>query len=326
MVKTLTLQQRALWYWWLHGDLNALTSYHINNGWEKVLTKTLKTESEISNLFISYKDNPNKIAENMIRCLQKIVLNDNNQWNHDKKERLNRYLKQYIDLITQFDQVHFPHLWSKWPVYQWIPNYIPNWFVDFWSNQNLNTDTRNWREKLIINKNDFYQIHQSHIINVLSQWLSQKEIVWITHNYIWDLPVSKTPNNDFWWASIPLSEISDNQEMVCRHKAITMQLIMQFFWIESHLLKCDVRSEKSQERWAHVANLIKYDENRHLIDTIQSLQLSDWKSWLTNLKIKQQDIDLNNLLYNREITKKIIPTLKYEKKYRSRNNMYYQIR
>ncbi len=110
MVKTLTLQQRALWYWWLHGDLNALTSYHINNGWEKVLTKTLKTESEISNLFISYKDNPNKIAENMIRCLQKIVLNNNNQWNHDKKERLNRYLKQYIDLITQFDQVHFPSM------------------------------------------------------------------------------------------------------------------------------------------------------------------------------------------------------------------------
>lgn len=326
MVKTLTLQQRALWYWWLHCDLNALTSYHINNWWEKVLTKTLKTESEISNLFISYKDNPHKIAENMTRCLQKIVLNDNNQDNHDKKERLNRYYNQYIDLITQFDQIHFPHLWPQWAIYYWIPEYIPNWFVDFWSNKNVNTDTRNWREKLIINKNDFYQIHQNHIIKVLSQWVSQKEIVWSTHNYIWELPVSKTPNNDFWWASIPLSEISNNQEMVCRHKAMTMQLMMQFFWIESRLLKCDVRSEKSQQRWAHAANLIKYDENRHLIDTIQSLQLSDWNSWLTNLKIKQQDIDLNNSIYNREITKKVIPTLKYEKKYRSRNNMYYQIR
>lgn len=324
MSQTLTLQQRALWYWGIYQDPEAVITYKINSSWEKTLSKTLKTQKDIHSLFIAYKHNPSDISHNMIQCLQKIIWDK--QWHYDKNERLDRYINQYLDLINKFDQIHFPHLWKEWPVYKWIPDYIPNWFVDFWSDPNRENTVRSWREKMIINKNIIYRLHWEHIKKILNDMVSQKEIVDQTYNYIYWMKTASTPHNNFWWKSVSLSEISENEEMVCRHKAITMQLLMQFFGIKSLLLKCDIRSEKSQKWWAHAANLILIDWRRHLVDPTQTIMLSNWNAIQTNFKIQQYTIDLNQYQYNWEITKQKLPTLQYEKKYRSRNNMYYQIR
>lgn len=320
MSKNLSLQQTVLWYSWLYNDNSAAISYTFDNNC-KILSKKLKTENEINNLFIKYKSNPMYVSNTMIQCIQKIN-NDNRLNENEKWERVNRYIHEFINLILAFDNTHYPHLGSQSPVYSWIPNYIPDWLVDLWSDKEKDTEKRKEREKLIIDKIVIYNNHIKFLMDTINKNIDEKQIIRECYRYVWNIEYADV---NYYWKEIPLSYIINKGEAVCRHKAMLLQLFMQFFGIDSHLVKCDIKTTKNGYS-PHVCNLCYCDWNRFLVDTAQPIIFENWDIHYNIIKIKESEIDLNNNVYERNITKEKIPAIKNEKIYRTRKNMYYEIR
>lgn len=313
----LTLNQKALWYAALYKDPTAPVDYI--PGPIKTLKKTLQTEQEKKDLLSVFSQDPKDTLAYCRQALQHIA-KDSLSGDAARKDRIKRYVKQYLDLIVKLDAHGFTHSET---VHQWIPDYIPDWFVDMWSDKRVSTDERSSREKITINKRIIFQDASSVLYDILTHpSLSKKNIVDRLYYYIAKKPYSHNVSHRWlWWWSIRLHDVDQNNEMVCRHKALLFQVLAQACGITSKLLKCNVQFWDNTP-WAHVANLIRVDYKWYIVDVTNPITGEDWKVRYAITPIPEKDIDLNKQKYQWTIDTNIL----LPRKYISRNNMYYQMR
>lgn len=313
----LSLQQKALWYWALYKDDFAVVTYKKDNTGQKYLSKTLKTAEEEAKLLNDFHKNPKEVLAYCRINLQKIA-KDTKLSDIERKDRSERYIKEYLDFIIKLDAEAFVHDQKK--VYNWIPDYIPDGFVDMWSDSVLNTEKRN-REKIIISKKEIFREEKDLLYKILSSPnITKKDMI----NYIFHTIRNKKYNYDvandiLWWKSIQMHDIIKKELFVCRHKALLFQILAQACWLTSRLLKCNVIYHNNS--WSHVANLIRVNNKRYLLDTTAWMITIDGKRKSYIVSIPQNEIDLNKNTYKWEIKND-----KGIHKYTSRNNAYYQIR
>ncbi len=314
----LTLNQKALWYAALYKDPTAPVDYV--SGSIKTLKKTLQSEKENGDLLATFRQDPKDTLAYCRQALQQIA-NDTKLPQALRFDRTKRYVKQYLDLILKLDADWFSH--SATTVHKGIPDYVPDWFVDMWADKRLDTDDRHGREKIIVNKRIMFQDASSVLYDILMHpSLSKKNIVDKLYYYIAKKPYSHSVANRWLWAwSIRLHDIDNNDEMVCRHKALLFQVLAQACGITSKLLKCHVQF-RNNNPWAHVANLIRVEHKWYLVDVTNAINWLDWNMRYAITPIPEKDIDLNKQNYQWTVDKNII----IPRKYTSRNNMYYQVR
>jgi len=316
----LSLQQKVLWYWALYNDDTSGISYQKDAAGTKSLSKTLRTKEEEIQLLKKFYDDPKTVLA-YCRSTLKRIASDTKLSDTEKKERSERYIGQYLDFIIQLDKEAFVHDPKK--IYDWIPDYIPDGFVDMWSDYRLDTNFRNNREKIIVRKNDIFWKERELLYKILSSpSMSKKDM--ISHIFY---EVSKKEYNHnvaknwLWWKSINLDKIIDDDLLVCRHKALLFQILAQACWFTSRLLKCDVFFPPNT-KGPHAANLIRLDNKRYLLDaTIWTITTNENKKKYCIVPIPQNEIDLNTHKYDREIE-----TNNKKLEYTSRNNLFYQIR
>ena len=314
----LSLQQKVLWYWAVYKDDTAVVSYSKDITGTKRLSKVLKQEDEMRLLNDFYKD-PKEVLAYCRTALQRIA-KDENLWVMERFERSERYIGQYLDLIIKLDAEAFAHDPQK--IYKWIPDYIPDGFVDMWADKVLDTDRRHGREKIIINKKQIFYEEKELLYKILSSpSMTKKDMIsnifYVVANKEYNYDVA---NNILWGQSIQMHDIIKKQLLICRHKALLFQILAQTCWLTSRLLKCDVVYPNGW--WSHVANLIRLDYKRYLLDATAWTRIINGKKMYYIVPIPEQEIDLNKNTYKREI--KNDNGIMHE--YISRNNAYYQVR
>ena len=308
----LSLQQKTLGYAALHKDTTAPISYKKDPSGQKFLSKTLKQEEERLLLKAFYQD-PKETLWYCRSALQKIA-GDKNLSETERKERIKRYIDQYLNLILQLDKDAFGH--SETKVYNWIPNYIPNNFVDMWSDSELSTEKRGgYREKIIIDKKQIFEQEKNLFYKIFSSpSMTKQEMI----NEIFHVVNIKKYDHDLdlrWLGgkSIRLDKLAKDEQVVCRHKALLFQVLAQACGLTSRLLKCNIQ----REWWggSHVANLVRLDNKRYLLDTTTENFILNGKKANCIVPIEEKNIDLNKYKYYWEIKngERII-------KYTSRNN------
>ena len=313
----LSLQQKALWYWALYKDDYAVVTYKKDNAGQKYLSKTLKTAEEWTKLINDFHKDPKEVLAYCRANLQKIT-RDTNISDIERQDRVERYIREYLDFIIKLDAEAFVHDQKK--VYNWITDYLPDGFVDMWSDSTLDTDKRS-REKIIINKKQIFREEKDLLYKIFSSPNMTKEnmikhIFYVVGNKKYNQDVA---NDILWWKSIQLHDIIKNERFVCRHKALLFQILAQACWLTSRLLKCNVIYSNNSS--SHVANLIRLNNKRYLLDTTARTITIDNKTEYYIVPISQHEIDLNKNTYKWEIKND-----KGIHKYTSRNNAYYQIR
>lgn len=314
----LSLQQKALWYWALYKDDSAVVTYKKDITGQKYLSKTLKTAEEETKLLNNFHKDPKEVLAYCRTNLQKIA-KDTNLSDTERKDRIERYIREYLDFIIKLDAEAFVHDQKK--IYNWIPDYLPDGFVDMWSDEILDTNKRTGREKLIIDKKKIFQEEKDLLYKILSSPnITKKEIInnifYIVGNKKYNYEVA---NNILWWKSIGMHDIIKKNLFVCRHKALLFQILAQTCGLTSRLLKCNVVYPNNG--WSHVANLIRINNKRYLLDTTAWILNVDGQKKYYIVPIPENDIDLNKNIYEWEIKDD-----KGIHKYTSRNNAYYQIR
>ena len=314
----LSLQQKALWYGALYSDDTSAISYQKDATGTKSLSKILRTKEEEIQLLKKFYDDPKTVLA-YCRNTVKRIAGDTGLSDAEKKERSERYIGQYLDFIIQLDKEAFVHDPKK--IYDGIPDYLPDGFVDMWSDNRLDTNLRNNREKIIVRKNDIFWKERDLLYKILSHpSMSKKDMI----NQIFYQVSKKEYNHNvanywLWWKSINLDKIIDDDLLICRHKALLFQILAQACWFTSRLLKCNVIYPHNS--WSHAANLIRVDNKRYLLDTTAWTITIDGKKKYYIVSIPQNEIDLNKNTYTWEIKND-----KGIDKYTSRNNLYYQIR
>lgn len=314
----LTLNQKALWYAALYKDPTAPVDYI--PGRVKNLKKTLQTTQEQKDLVSVFAQDPKETLAYCRQALQHIA-NDKNLTEPIRQDRVRRYVKQYLEMIIALDKEAFLHDANK--VYNWIPDYIPDWFVDMWSDSKLQTNQRSSREKIIIDKKKIFDETYELLVAILwNPYFKKQSIVDYLYHYVAKKPYSHAVAQT-WFAgqSIKLHDIVDNNEMVCRHKALLFQVLAQACGITSRLLKCDIQFW-NWDYWAHAANLIRLDYTWYLVDTTNPIKWNDWKIRYAITPIPEKDIELNKQKHQWTVDKNIV----IPRKYTSRNNMFYQVR
>lgn len=314
----LTLNQKALWYAALYKDPTAPVDYI--SGQTKTLKKTLQSEQEKKDLVSLFSQDPKETLAYCRQALQHIA-KDTRLTDVQRLDRVKRYVNQYLDLILKLDAEGFDHHADT--VYWGIPDYIPDWFVDMWSDKRLATDQRSDREKIVVDKRKIFRDASNLLSSILSQpWISKKNIVDRLYYYIAKKPYSHNVSNRWLWGwSIRLHDVDQNNEMVCRHKALLFQVLAQACGITSKLLKCNVQFWEGGP-WAHVANLIRVDYKWYIVDVTNPITGADGQVRYAITPIPEKDIDLNKYKYQWTVEKNIAQP----RKYISRNNMYYQTR
>lgn len=320
-MKDLSLQQKALWYAALYKDPEAPVDYVLDKS--KTLKKTIKTQKEVEILLKKFSSNP---KDTLAYCRQAIqyISSDKKLSDAQRKERTSRYIDQYLDLIIELDQQSFTHDNQKTynGLVDGIPSYIPDNFVDMWSDYNTNNEYRN-REKIVVNKQKLFAEAYQLLHKVLgTPWMTKRDIVNHIYYYVAQRPYShNTAQGSLWWNSVPLDEIIGNDDMVCRHKALWFQILVQTCGLTSQLLKCTVKFWNT-DRESHVANLVRVDYKWYLVDPTAPIEGLDGKVRYAINPIKEKEINVNKQTYTWYVGENI----KKPRTYVSRNNMYYQIK
>lgn len=315
----LSLNQQTLWYAALYKDPSAPVDYKLS-ATSKTLLKYINTEKEKKDLLAEFNQKPTETLSYCRKALQHIA-RDQRLSDRERQDRIKRYVKQYLDMIIKLDQSSFPHDATK--VLQWVPSYIPDKFVDMWSDYILADQHRVGREKITIDKTTIFADAAEVLTEILSHpTMLQWEIVNRLYYYVAKQPYSQATiyaNNRH---SIPLDHFVKNDGMVCRHKALLFQVLAQACGIWSQLLKCDLSFGNGHTE-AHAANIVSLDNKLFLVDATNPLKTKTWDVYYAITPITEHAVNTNTNRYTWTINSDKLTT---SRTYVSRNNMYYQMR
>lgn len=212
-----------------------------------------------------------------------LAINQDDRLNSaERKNRLSRYLDAYSDLTIRLDHEAFPPTASG-EVREGVPEYIPDGFVDMGGNKSANTLTRT-REMIVVNKQSILEKYKPVLMDIFSRDYSQdtsdskkaKMTAALAEAVYYRLPYDYS-QKDLGGGRVDLGDMADG---VCRHQALTFQVLAQAAGLTSRVVKnymtsSDGRSEK------HAANMVRINNKWFLFDVTNpdTIEKNNQKFW-----------------------------------------------
>ncbi|MDO8467408.1 MAG: transglutaminase-like domain-containing protein [Nanoarchaeota archaeon] len=310
----LNIHQQSLAFGALYEDEDAVTSYTFDRAKLKNLEKCLANNSEASLLVKKFRDDPKQILA-LLRRNMFSIMNDPKILEGERFDRLERYIPDYFDLMILLDKTAFPSTGNR--IYNFVPDYIPEGFSDMGADFVLDERSRLGREKIEVRKELIFNQARRLFADIYSTGrMSKGEIVEKIANWVY-----RKINYDhfsggvqFGRKSVRLDEFLSKEIGVCRHYALTTQVLNQAFGLTSRLMKCDSNGG------AHAANLVRTDGAWSLLDVTSPLIVKG-KQYVCLFPLPEKDIDLNKNIYNWGVRDD-----NGEREYITRNNMYFRIK
>lgn len=282
-------------------------------------------DEELMSLEEKFKKDPKEVLAYGRQNLFALT-NDSNITKEQRSERFQRYLTAYLEMQLQLDRAAFPPNLSE--IKKGVPDYIPDGLSDMGSDDEVDANKRS-REKIRINKKEIFRqarelfetVFEADVSKMTLERKKKFIVEWVSHFVYTKMPYdygNRGPVNPN--KSIPLHQIVEDKQAVCRHHALYTQVLLQAFGISSRLLKCDLDFGDGRKE-PHVANLLRISGKRYLID-VTNPDKNNGRGEHFIRELPDVNININRQTY--------VWPLKRKKDgqtwvYTSRNNMYYRI-
>lgn len=188
-----------------------------------------------------------------------------------RERHLGRYIDAYFDLTIKLDHAAFPPT-IPGVVRSGVPDYIPDGFVDLGGDRNLQTQLRS-REKIVVDKREMFDRYREVVLSAFQDTKQQfpnnntrqklHMIDMVAEAVYYQLPYGYTKDYRG-GGNINLSELPTG---VCRHQALTTQVLLQAVGVTSRLIKCDARFNDNRGFERHAANLVRVNSQWALVDS-----------------------------------------------------------
>lgn len=185
-----------------------------------------------------------------------------------RQERLGRYWDAYTDLTVKLDRAAFAETDSG-AVHLGVPDYIPDGLVDMGSNPSTDPRYRGGRDQIKVDKAAIYKKYRSTLLeifstdytNVPSSAAKRHMAKTLMQAIYFTLPYDKgRAARDNGPRTSGITHLHEMSEGVCRHQALTYQVLAQACGLTSRLVKCHMDGER------HAANATRIDYQWYFID------------------------------------------------------------
>lgn len=265
--ETLTLQESALASSMLHKIGDATVRFAIHNGIRVHNTERLD-EDAYSRLVAEFSQDP-KDSLAFARESLLAISKDDRLTEGQKSARLDRYLDAYTDLTVKLDHDAFP---PSDGVRVGVPDYIPDGFVDMGSDSSTEVSARG-REMVKVDKAAIFDRYKPLLKDIFSHDYEghssdEKKQQMISKLY-WGVYGEINYNKGRADQMKGIVNLGDISEGVCRHIALTFQVLAQATGLTSRLLKCDTAIEDESGRvqgGRHAANMVRVNYKWYIVD------------------------------------------------------------
>lgn len=309
------------------------TSYTTETDGTKHLKYQELSPSDMQELLEHFRKDPKKacatVRVNLIRITRDTSLSE-----EQRKDRLERYLKAFLEILPKLDRYAFP-AGSPDTVLKGVPTYIPDGVSDMGGDPEVDPHARS-REKIRVDKHLSYEKALSELQDALwalkdtpldpssdgvKIFLAKHVMATVYRSMPYDTKNQAILPRD---RSIRVDEFVNAQEAlsVCRHIAMETQLRLQALGLESRLLKCTMDGEP------HVANVLRINGQWYLIDStnpeIDPINPKQGKPYARPISLTDEPVQtwiLDRYVRSPDGT----TVMKKPITYQSRNNMYYRI-
>lgn len=223
------------------------------------------SQREFSGLVGEFADNPRQALAAARGTLNRIATDESLDPAH-RDVRLQYYLDAYTSLSVKIDHAAFAG-GGRHRVDSGVPSYIPDGFVDLGSQRTVDTAER-YRETIYVDKPGMYRRHRQTLFDIFgARYDGQDQAE--TETSIADLLAKKVFDELPYDHSEPTFNgervnLADLDEGVCRHQALTFQVLAQAVGLNSKLVKGDVLAEG--QRYRHAVNFVEIGGNWDLYD------------------------------------------------------------
>lgn len=211
------------------------------------------TDSQMSELNQQYWHDPAALLQHSREELI-AVSHDAHHTPEVREKRLDRYMDAHLNLTLKMDHSAFPAT-QPGEVGHAVPKYIPDGFVDMGDDVNTGWD-RSGREMIVVDKRQIFDAYRPVLKDIFSGDYSQDTPA-AKQKKIFDklaqavdaqMPYDQL-QTDLGRQKVSLAALSEG---VCRHQALTFQVLSQFAGLNSQLLKGTARIGDSVGKHATV--------------------------------------------------------------------------
>lgn len=321
MIKELSPQQRVLGYAMLHQRGDAILDYRMDRRRIRHANHLLDPR-EYSALQAAFRIDPKTCQAFARDNLQKIIT-DTRSGGDLKKNRLERYLEEYFDLIVKLDNVNYPPKPNV--IGRGIPEYIPDGLTDMGSNPSLDNNLRT-RERLKVNKKVTYRQNLDFFKRVFSRPTPKEDMFVMLAEYEYDTMPYDHQDLAFpdYGGTVMIHQYRKVGLAQCRHHAFETQVLAQALGLTSRLAKVDMyvgygNSAPLRYLGRHAINLGRVDHQWYVID-VTNPDHKPYGRVVFMKPIDEWDIDLNANTYDWQF-----PTGRGSVRYQTHHTMYYRI-
>ena len=241
----------------------------------------------------------------------------------DRSIRLRRYLHAYTSLTIKLDHEAFSQQ-DDGSVHAGVPDYIPDGLIDMGSESSVNPSYRS-REQIKVNKAEIYRKYSDVLMRIFSMDISKSTSTDIKKTIVKELLLAMARNlpydtqllaNTKGKIGTGVVNLHSLNEGVCRHRALTYQVLAQACGLTSRLVKCDVDGEK------HAANATRIDYQWYLADPTMTDYAEEpgpvytWRPGVAKISHEPRAGEKINIAW---------PVSKQQRTYTPRNDMFWRI-
>lgn len=264
---TLSVQENTLATAMLHKMGNATVRYALRNG-NRYLDHQPVSEQGFSQLVTEFHRDP-KDSLAWARESLMAISQDDRLTEKQKSDRLDRYLDAYTELTLKLDHEAFP---PSDTIQTGVPDYIPDGFVDMGGKDSMDHTART-REMVKVDKGAVLEKYKPLLKDVFShdyegQSSTQKKKAMVAKLY-WGVYREINYNKDHAEKMRGVVNLGSVSEGVCRHIALTFQVLAQAAGLTSKLLKCDMVLDQGRGNviaGRHAANVVRINHEWYLVD------------------------------------------------------------
>jgi hypothetical protein len=266
---TMSVNEKALAFAMLHNRPDSIVRYTVDSKDGNRILEAI-TDTDWPRLVRLFKSDPkDAIATARLNIFS--IRKDLRFPENERKSRIERYVRAFLDLQIKLDIAAFPN--SETPQLG-VPEYIPHGMIDMGSDNTIDPARRE-REMLHVDKREmFVQTRQAFIdyfnSDIEDSSTDQAKLATIKGIAItifkkmpYDLKEAATFNTAR--KVVGMHDVFNEKLAVCRHHALYTQVMLQACGITSRLFKCDVDFEAPMG--AHAANLVRVNGKWYVLDT-----------------------------------------------------------
>ncbi len=260
----LTLQERVLAGAVLKRVGNATVNYALAANGDRIYNDA-PSDATVGTLVGQFQSDPKQALGYMRQNLLSIG-QDKNLTPAERRDRLGRYFDAYSALTIRLDHAAFAEN-DNGNVHQGIPDYIPDGFIDMGGEPSVTPSLRHGREQIKVDKAAVYSRYRDTLLEILGtdypdtsdDRIKQRITRHLMKAVYYQLPYDHSPH-DSESESEGVVNLHEMTEGVCRHQALTYQVLAQACGLTSHLVKCHMDGGR------HATNATRINHQWYFID------------------------------------------------------------